>query len=176
MGSWPAPSNVHLCLLSDEDYFCAKQETDQLPCQEQQIPCFLSSFSAQMNTKCSNQNPSHFHTCTRLEKCIFSRAGWKGREKWTSTKAGFFFPKIEIFVIEKMLFWNFPVFGELLLLTLHNFISVHWHNGKYIFYPSLIFTKRFFSPSPSILKAWTVLNSHSWCTRSWKHQRCLSML
>lgn len=50
-------------------------------------------FSAQMNTKCSNQKPLHFHTCTRLEKCIFSRAGWKSRTKWSLTKAVFFFQK-----------------------------------------------------------------------------------
>lgn len=103
---------------------------------------------------------------------LVERAGKNGLQQ----KQGFFSPTQKCFVIEKMLFWNFPVFGELLLLTLHNFISVHWHHGKYIFYPSLIFTKRFFSPSPSILKARTVLNSHSWCARSWKHQRCLSML
>lgn len=46
-GSWPAttevPSNVLLCILSAKDYFCAKQETDQPLCQEQQIPCSLSS-------------------------------------------------------------------------------------------------------------------------------------
>lgn len=46
-GSWPAPtevpSNVLLCILSAKDYSCAKQEMDQPLCQEQQIPCSLSS-------------------------------------------------------------------------------------------------------------------------------------
>lgn len=50
MGSWPAttkvPSNVSLYILSAKDYFCAKQETDQPLCQEQQIPCSLSRLSS----------------------------------------------------------------------------------------------------------------------------------